>query len=42
MMKKVKARSLEELPDTGEWTEVEFTEPLVVESVVKKKTPRKA
>jgi hypothetical protein len=35
MMKKVKAKSLEELPETEEWTEVEFTELVVVESLVK-------
>lgn len=40
MMKKVKVKSLEELPETEEWTEVEFSEPLKVKSVIKK--PAKA
>ncbi len=35
-MKKIKVKSLEELPETEEWTEVEFTEPLKVKSVLKK------
>jgi hypothetical protein len=33
---KVKVKSLDELPETDEWTEVEFTEPVKVESVLKK------
>lgn len=36
MMKKIKVKSLEELPETEEWTEVEFTEPLKVKSVLKR------
>jgi hypothetical protein len=40
-MKKVKVKSLDELPETEEWTEIEFMEPIVVESVLKK-TVKKA
>lgn len=39
MMKKVKVKNIEELfegPDDEEWTEVEFTEPVKVKSVLKK------
>ncbi|MDI6655152.1 MAG: hypothetical protein QME59_04625 [Candidatus Hydrothermarchaeota archaeon] len=39
MMKKVKVKDFEELfksPDSEEWAEVEFTEPVKVRSVVKK------
>ncbi len=39
MMKKVKVKDFEELsklPDSDEWTEVEFTEPVKVKSVYKK------
>lgn len=35
-VKKVRVKSLEELPETDEWVEVEFTEPVKVRSVVKK------
>ncbi len=35
MMKKVKAKSLEDLAETDEWTEVEFTEPVKVRSKIK-------
>lgn len=35
-IKKYKVRSLEELPETEEWVEVEFTEPVKVKSVMKK------
>jgi len=42
MMKKVKVKSLKELPETKEWTEVEFTDPVEVKSVFKKKAKTKA
>ncbi len=45
MMKKIKVKSLEELfegPDDEEWTEVEFTEPLKVKSIIKKLVKTKA
>lgn len=38
-MKKVKVKDIEELfklPDSDEWAEVEFTEPVKVKSVLKK------
>ncbi len=45
MMKKVKVKNIEELfegPETEEWTEVEFTEPVKVKSVLKKAAKAKA
>jgi len=41
-IKKTRVKSLEELPETEEWTEVEFTEPVKVKSVVKKATKTQA
>ncbi|MDI6655105.1 MAG: hypothetical protein QME59_04390 [Candidatus Hydrothermarchaeota archaeon] len=35
-IKKVRVKSLEELSETEEWVEVEFTEPVKVKSVLKK------
>ncbi len=45
MMKKVKVKDFEELfkmPDSGEWVEVEFTEPVKVKSVYKETAKAKA
>jgi len=40
MGKKIKVKNLDELPEREEWTEVEFTDPVEVKSVLKK-TSRK-
>ena len=45
MMKKIKAKNLKEAFELGpedEWVEVEFTEPVEVKSVYKKKAKTKA
>lgn len=35
-IKKVRVKSLEELPETDEWVEVKFTKPVKVKSIMKK------